>query len=354
MSKKLLPVLMVMAFAAAAVAGDMSYTVYGKLHLSMQMNNDSENSQLSMSSNASRFGLKGSQDLTDNYAVIWQFEQEFDANDKGGELATRNTYIGMKGNWGSWLIGIHDTPMKLLGRMVTYFEDTVGDFRTTTLGWDQRPGDVIMYMLPKLENWCGSAMFRFDQNDAGADEAANAFGAMLGYTYESLFLGAAYESWTAGNFYEAEVGYGEAASAVRIAGNYDAEKFGISALFQTVSNAFGVEDLAQQTIGGEVLFKASPEWNLKANYYMADPDTDTDDNEFSQVAFGIDRVYGPDVTVYLQFAMMMNGDGINAGLGENSTPDGEFSWGNSWGDNVPAFAVGESPWSLGLGLWKKF
>lgn len=341
MSKKLLPIILVLVMASIAVAGDMNYAIYGKLHMSTQMNNDSENSQITLSSNTSRFGVKGYQALTDNYKLIWQFEQSMNLANRGGQLATRNSYLGFKGDWGTWLVGIHDTPMKNLGRKATFFFDTVGDFRSVTMGWDQRYDDIIMYQTPKMDAFMGQLMYRYDQNAAGADEAANVLSAMAAYNKDGIFLGAAFETNTAGNYFDG-TNYGEAASAIRVAGKYMAEQFGVSALFQTVSNAGGVEDVSQTTMGGELLFKASPEYHLKGSFYMADPNTDTDDNEYSQVALGVDRVYEK-VTVYLQFAMMMNGDAAARGLG-----------GNGWGDSVAAFAAGESPMSVSAGFWTTF
>lgn len=358
MNKKLLPLIVVLALASIAVAGDMEYKLYGKLHMSTQMNNDSENSQIALSSNTSRFGVKGSQELADEYHLIWQFEQSLDLANRGGTLAFRNSYMGMKGNWGSWLIGIHDTPMKNLGRKATFFFDTVGDFRTTTMGWDARYSDVFMYMTPKMDAFMGQLMYRYDQNDAGADEAASVLSAMAAYNKDGIFLGAAFETNTAGNYpgdwdddpSTADT-YGEAASAIRVAGKYTAEQFGLSGLFQTVSNAEGVDGLSQQTFGGEVLYKASDKYHVKANYYMTDPNTDVDDDEFSQVAFGIDRVYSKSVTVYVQFAMMMNGDNSAVGLGREG--EGINGWGGP-NDGVAPFAAGESPWSASVGLWKTF
>ena len=51
--KKMLTTLMVLAFALAAtsaMAGDMAWSFYGKLHTSINSINDSENSQLGLSS----------------------------------------------------------------------------------------------------------------------------------------------------------------------------------------------------------------------------------------------------------------------------------------------------------------
>lgn len=342
MKSKLFPMILVLALASLAVAGEMNYSLYGHLHMSTQMVNDSDNSQLTLSSNTSRFGVKGYQALSDNYKLIWQFEQGLNLADRGGnQLASRNSFLGFKGDWGTWLVGVHHTPMYDLRLKTTFFFETPGDYRTATMGWDNRYSNVLVYKTPKMENFVAQALYRYDQNAAGADEAASVFGAMAGYHTEDLFLGAAYEMNTAGN-YPVGGGFGEAASAIRVAGRYMAEQFGVSGLFQTVSNAGGVEDASQQLMGGEVLFKATPDYHLKGNFYMADPNTDADDDEYNLATVGVDRVY-ESVTVYLQFAMIMNGDASAKGLG-----------GAGWGETVAAAAAGESPYALATGFRVKF
>lgn len=355
MKSKLFPMLLLLALAGLAVAGDMNYSIYGHLHMSTQMVNDSDNSQLTLSSNTSRFGLKGHRALSDNYKLIWQFEQHLDPANKGGDqLANRNSFIGFKGDWGTWLAGIYHTPMYDLRLKTTFFFEAPGDYRTVTMGWDQRLSNALFYKTPKMGSFVAQALYRYDQNAPGADEAASVYGVGAGYQSDALYLGAAYETNTAGNYSvygdhdedpetdDTFIGFGEASSAIRVAGKYMAEQFGVSALFQTVSNAGGVEDRSQQLMGGEVLFKATPDYHLKGNFYMADPDTDADDDEYSLATVGVDRVYDG-VTVYLQFAMIMNGDASQKSLG-----------GAGWGETVAAAAAGESPYAIATGFWVVF
>lgn len=354
MSKKLLPIILVLFVAGAAVAGDMNYTVYGKIHMSLQMVNNGENSQLTMSSNTSRFGIKGKSEMNDTMCFIWQFESFINPADMGGTLSNRNSFVGVKSDYGTLLYGIHDTPFKTLGRKTTFFFDTVGDNRTTTMDWDRRLRNVVMYAVPENETGVvGQLAYQLDQNGINDEEAASVISVMGGLKKEQFFIGAAMEMDTKG-FYGYDDGTDTKAwvypedtpMAIRVAGKYDAEQFGVAALFQTVSNAGAVTDLSQQTMGLEACFHAAPEWDVKGLFFMADPNTDNDDDEYNLVSIGVDRKFPNKLTAYAQFAMVMNGDGSAEGLG-----------GNGWGEGVAPF-IGddgaENPWAFSAGFYKSW
>jgi len=351
LSKKLLPIILVLFVAAGAIAGEMNYTVYGKLHMSLQMVNDSEDSQITMSSNTSRFGIKGSSEMTDTTKFIWQFESFVNPADSGGVLSNRNSFLGVKGNFGTFLYGIHDTPYKTLGRKTTFFYDTVGDNRTATMGWDRRLTNIVMYSAPKMETFMAQVAYQLDQNARSAEEAASTISAMAAYVTEELFFGAAVEMDTKGNFMDdydndpatPDTYTEDAPMAIRVAGKYNTDMFGVAGMFQSVSNAGGITDASQTTMGLEACYHAAPEWDVKGMFFMADPHTDVDDNEFNLVTLGVDRKFPNKLTAYAQFAMVMNGDAQAMGLG-----------GNGWGDSVSAFAAGEGPWAFSMGFFKKF
>lgn len=335
-------VLLTALVAGAAQAGD--YKVYGKLHTSVNMVSDSEDSQLRLTSNTSRFGVKGAQELNENFTFVWQFESSLNIAQKGSEtLATRNSFIGLNGNFGTVVAGIHDTPFKTLGRKTTFFFDTVGDQRATTMGWDRRLGDVFAWVSP---NWDGFSVFGayvFDQAMLGAEEAASAFSANAMYSKDGITLGAAIENLSKGFAYDPETEMGESQMGMRFAGKYMAEKFGVSALYQSLSDVGGVADVSATTMGFEALFQFNPKFALKGSYYMADPNTDADDDDYALMAFGIDHTFAKNVGFYAQYAMMSNGDASAMGIG-----------GNGWGTSIGASEAGESPYGFSVGSWFKF
>lgn len=337
-----LMVLVAMLVAGAAFAGDMDYTIYGKLHTSVNYLSDSDESQLGLSSNTSRFGIKGSKELNNDMNLIWQFENYLNMAQKGNQtLATRNSFIGMHSEWGTALFGIHDTPFKTIGRKATFFYDTIGDFRNATMGWDRRLQDVALYISPNFDGFGFMAAYQFDQGPLGAEDAETAMSAAAHYKQDALYVGGAFETLSEG--YDGGA-YVEAPTALRFVAKYDFGQFALAGLFQAISNAGGVEDVSASTMGIEALFKANDLYSVKGSFFMTDPNTDADDDEASQVALGIDRDLGNNSMIYVQYATVMNGDGQMAGLGN----------GNGFGDGVDASAAGESPMGFSLGWVTKW
>jgi predicted porin len=128
MNKKLLAA----AIGAAVVAAPAAFaesTVYGKFHTSVDMV-DTETGGASVvdntqvNSRASRLGFKGSEDLGNGLKAIYQVE--FGISTDGGAAQGnantgprtpinnhRNTFVGLAGDWGTFVVGRHDTPMKM-------------------------------------------------------------------------------------------------------------------------------------------------------------------------------------------------------------------------------------------------
>ncbi len=71
----------------------------------------------------SRIGLKGSEDLGNNNAVIYNLEWGFDGMaQEGGSFKNRKAILGLTGDWGTFTAGRQDNPFK-----VTIVDDSVQD-----------------------------------------------------------------------------------------------------------------------------------------------------------------------------------------------------------------------------------
>ena len=114
----------VIAAVAASPAAFADNTVYGKLHTSIDYNDADGDKNWSVESRASRLGFKGSEDLGNGLKAIYQIE--FGISSDGGDQQTnantgprtpinnhRNTFVGLSGDWGTAMVGRHDTPMKM-------------------------------------------------------------------------------------------------------------------------------------------------------------------------------------------------------------------------------------------------
>jgi len=235
-----------------------------------------------------------------------------------------------------------------------------------------------MFTTKNYEGFQMSAMYQMDQNPLGSLEAANTMSFNAMYKKDAFFFGGALEMVTAGNFGAAgdydmdpdtedtwELGEwvdlndpvtpddpsddtwvgmeSETAMGMRFGFGYTADEFAVRGFFQSLSNYNGYKDWSASTMGGEAKYHVNADYSVKGAYYMADPNTDGDDDEYALLALGLDRHFGKSQYIYLQYAMMMNGDMSAAALG-----------GPGHGTSIAPYEAGEAPFGISFGMVKKW
>ena len=60
----------------------------------------------------SRIGFKGHEHLNNNLTAIWQLEQSVNIGGEGSSFNTRESFVGLKGSFGTVKAGYQDTPVK--------------------------------------------------------------------------------------------------------------------------------------------------------------------------------------------------------------------------------------------------
>ena len=113
-----------MAASSSAFAGA---DVYGQVRMSVDnVDSSAANSdQWLVSDRVSRIGVKGSEDLGGGMAAVYGLEFGVPV-DSTGTPSARNQFVGLKGGFGTVLIGRHDAPYKLAGS-ADLFGDTAAD-----------------------------------------------------------------------------------------------------------------------------------------------------------------------------------------------------------------------------------
>ncbi len=160
MMKKSLIALAIAAAAPAAFAATSNVDVYGQARISISDATKGQGYQVS--SETSRIGMKGSEDLGGGLAAVWGLEWGVDLGSSSGTnasansnsmLSARNQFVGLKGAFGTVLAGTHDTPYKL-GGSADVFGDTRADSQINTSGiigrngLDNRAGNAVAYISP--------------------------------------------------------------------------------------------------------------------------------------------------------------------------------------------------------------
>ena len=233
-----------------------------------------------VNSRASRLGFKGSEDLGNGLKAIYQVELGIDINSSGEDgqessgsvfgSSTRNTFVGLSGDWGTFLVGRHDTPAKMafyaagndrLGDSV--IDLNLGNNLTGSPATDApigvfheyRADDAIAYVSPNFRGFTVvGAMIPGEDNDVsgsrdgiadhyslGAMYRGNGLKASLGYAaydlsdpvdgipdslqddYEVLQFGASYSmnSFSIGAHYESTDNMPDGFNTAPVGGNKD-------------------------------------------------------------------------------------------------------------------------------------
>ena len=153
--KKSLIALAVMAASGAAFAATSNVDVYGLVSVAYER---TETTEGTVDSKNSRIGVKGSEDLGGGLTAI--YKAEFLIGDAVGSttnsatsaLINRDTFVGVKGAFGTVILGNHSSPQKL-GMGANQFEDTLGD-KSQILGEESGYKDkVVAYISPDFNGF---------------------------------------------------------------------------------------------------------------------------------------------------------------------------------------------------------
>jgi predicted porin len=153
MNKKIVAIA-IAAVLAAPMALQAAPTVYGQMDFSLENDNDLEDGGWSMGRNDTNLGVKGSEDLGNGLSAVYQIEYGIDGATSGalggGSLYQRNTYVGLAGGFGTFLMGRHDTPYKIATNSLDPFNNSTADQGNNGMLADRRLGSVLAYISPSM------------------------------------------------------------------------------------------------------------------------------------------------------------------------------------------------------------
>jgi Outer membrane protein (porin) len=172
------------ALSPLAHAQFVNVSLYGGLNLNLELVNGAQSdgsnpSIVRVSSNSSRFGLRGHEYLGRGQVAIFQLESAIQADAGGSALASRETYVGLQGDWGTMKFGNFLTPYDdihtIFGNSPTLTTSILstaalwaqGALTKSEGGFDARLGNSIRYETPPLQGF--SAALQFATRDTSGD-----------------------------------------------------------------------------------------------------------------------------------------------------------------------------------------
>lgn len=302
---------------AAAMADTSNVTVYGKVNVSYdRLDNDVETGGF-VSSNHTRLGFKGSEDLGDGLKAVFQYETavNLDSNTTAGAGtsglfgAARDTFAGVSGNFGAVTLG-RQAWTNLFKGDADFFIDGIGGPSVWLDDGKSRANNTIKYASPDMSGFNASLTY---VTPGGLDTNAAEGGQMTaGNTTESSYaLRAAYNN---GPLFAAltYLDQGDNASTpdtkvTSLAASYAFGPGKVAAQWVKVkdeNNATTADDVRFWTIGGN--YKVTANGTVKVNYTDAGDWGNVVNTGADMIAIGYDHALSKRTSVYATYARASN------------------------------------------------
>jgi predicted porin len=191
-----------------ALAQSSGVIIYGRAHLSVESLKSGArgvtNRSILMKNNTSRLGFRGEEDLGEGLKAFFQIEGGValdDGNTAGSNtIAGRDSYVGLKGNWGAVKAGGYYHPYDDLHSVAgTHNQIYTGTTNDATLwangsnsktgGFDERLKNDVSYETPKIAGFTGKLWYSFiggpGTKEGEADNAREAYAVSSSVMYEN-------------------------------------------------------------------------------------------------------------------------------------------------------------------------
>jgi len=399
MQKKLIALAIAAAISAPAFADTSNVTVYGLVDVSYDSIKTGTATAIApaaavqgatsnrVSSNSSRVGVKGSEDLGSGLSALWQVESQVNLGDTTGtgtSIGTRDTFAGLSSaDAGTVLMGRHDTPYKMATRAADLFTDGIADnraimggqtlttsatavkFSSAAASFDGRQNQVVAYVSPKIGGMFTGIIAYVNLAPTDAVSTANKASAtsMAGlFDFGSGFSGSlAYESHDVNKTVVsstpavgdplvtlATLADGSKESATKLGLFYAQDAFGVNFVYEKTKDNYGLNGTAGSNTLGHSDYYLSGKYMVTAsdvvkaaythvNSLASDTTSTTGAKQFS---LGYDHLLSKRTTVYALYTKLSNDTNAGYVLGTGTSSVGGSSTSAGVGASPSAFAFG--------------
>ncbi len=336
MQKKLIALAVAaLGLTASAAFAQTNVTIYGLMDASVDVVDNGDPTvgaqgirTNKISSNASRIGFKGVEDLGDGLKAVFQIESGINAdNQAAGTLNNRNTYIGLAGEWGSVKLGNIDTPYKTSTRYLDLFADHLADNRNLmgvgAISFDGRASSSALFESAEYSGFKFSASYV-----AGAELAAtngqdkgNAWSLAATYSNGPWYGSLAHERHNFGSLATGTLAAGALANvdkqehASKIAVGYKVDAFRVGLAYEHTNDDLTAATTKAHnawTLAGGYTFGGNNE--AKLAYTHAGDLSGTSNTGAKQWSVGVDHILSKRTKVYAEYVRLSNDNFAAYGL----------------------------------------
>lgn len=184
-------------------------TVYGRINTALEYSwiAGADHAAARETNNRSVWGLRGTESLGGSLKAVWQIENNFNINDGKGGIATRNSRIGLQGEYGLLFLGNWHTPyteatmawdpfypttagyMALIGNGSASTDNNVSN----TAAFDRRQQNTVQYRSPQWRGMSVSLGYGMAESRDVAPARPALYSAAARYVQGPVEATAAYE-----------------------------------------------------------------------------------------------------------------------------------------------------------------
>lgn len=237
-----------------------------------------------VTSNGSRLGFKGTEDLGNGMNAFFQLESNAKFDQGGGLDTARDSFVGLKGNFGAVKLGNFSGPNRDLANKldVVIHSDGIGDNSAIfgKLGgfgsyFDTRYANSIAYITPNFSGFEGTLHYQANENKdqtPGAGTNASLYELGLKYDNGPVFVGLAYgqlkenNQTGAGTF---KMGVDSKTDETRVGGSYNFDVASLRLMYGHTKAEGSLGELKQNVWGIGGTYNVTPNGKLLAQYYSA-------------------------------------------------------------------------------------
>jgi len=138
-----------------------------------------------LSSNSSRFGMRGTESLGAGLNAIFQIESSINGDTNAGNLGGRETFVGLQGSWGKFTVGRFLMPQDdlhpIFGNAPTLTTSILstaalwaqGPLNKAQGGFDARTGNSLRYDSPNFSGFTTAWQYSTRDSSGNADSGDN-------------------------------------------------------------------------------------------------------------------------------------------------------------------------------------
>jgi predicted porin len=319
-----------------------------------------------VSSNSSRLGFKGAEELGDGFSAVYQLELGVNVDGTTTTVATgvtntttgavsttsvntiglRNSYVGLKSEGlGVLIFGTHDTPYKTATGQFDPFGDSMADYNAIignvngSSNFELRPKDVIAYTSP---SW-GGLQISAATSQSGSEAANTAADSRL-VSASAVFKAGALAIALAAESHKNGVATwdvaGKEVTGARLGAGYTIGGTKIGFVFETLKDDAAASAITRDAMYLAVSQKLGKE-TIKLAYGIADDGESVAETTAAFMAVGVDHAFSKRTSAYVLYAAMKNDAGATYGVGQGGA-GGAYKPGAGVDPSVLSFGVNYS------------